>query len=762
MLRILLAGLLGVVFVLGAAPRLRAERAVQIAAIDGGRWTRRFEEAESAVAAGDHRRAVDLLREAVEFGVDRLVPLERGGEDDRLQSANVVYITAAEAARRLIAALPPEGLEIYRRAEEPRARALFARAALDDDSTLLERVARLYHSTPSGIRARSRLADHYFSRGWIRRSLNLLRGLLVAPIDDGGGDVRTAEDMIAGVSRQSVQLRLLTALRVLGETDLYVAEKKRFLADPRVRGDIVFAMRIAGVESWVPAGERLRVVLAPTTGGRSFVDRLPRLAGESGEYVVEWNSPFWSGSRNGIVPTRELHRASFMADRSRFLVFRPEFTDREIYLCGVFHLWTLDLATGSLLNRTAKPAISGPAYEYLEQGDSPVYAATYHDGVVYGRTISHLVQRRQYMNYTITEFLPTRALFAADASTHRILWDTSRFHVGSAEDPKFISVVTPPMIRDGRAFVGGVFRAGLFSSVVACLDTSTGRPLWQTHLVSNQMELTMFGEPAREPFAAVLVEDEGIIYHVTQIGAVAALEARDGRILWLATYDAIATRPTVGPIPELRDIVWGTNSPLIVDGVLYVAPRDSHSFYGFDTGLRCVPSSRSRKPGVATATDTIGGRILQSHLNANGKLRDVLGFREGNIYFSGPGGIHALDISLTPSGVMRRVVSTSGSRPLPRQDRRRPAGRRASAGQARVVGRAALSDRGIVFSSHRDLRLVDYDLGEIVTLTETAFPDSRYGEYAGNVTLWKGKILLTSRDLLSSFVPRRELPGDDL
>ena len=68
---------------------------------------------------------------------------------------------------------------------------------------------------------------------------------------------------------------------------------------------------------------------------------------------------------------------------------------------------------------------------------------------------------------------------------------------------------------------------------MAALHPRTGRVLWRTHIASNQLELTMFGEPAREPFSGVIIENEGILYHVTQFGVVAALNAENGNLLWV-------------------------------------------------------------------------------------------------------------------------------------------------------------------------------------------------------------------------------------
>ena len=217
----------------------------------------------------------------------------------------------------------------------------------------------------------------------------------------------------------------------------------------------------------------------------------------------------------------------------------------------------------------------------------------------------------------------------------------------------------------------------------------------------------------------------------------AALDAEDGSIRWLGTYDTISITPTMGPLPELRDTGWGANVPMLVDGVLYVAPRDSHSLYAFDTGLRArAGAERQRAPQP--------GRILQRFLNLSGKLRDLVGYRGGRLYFTGPGGVVALDISSIPTGGRFTLFPARGG-----------AGRSVA-----VLGKAAMTDRGIAFTTRTHLQLIDYGLSRVQNLTRGPFPRSQYGKYPGNVCVRDGKVIVTSRDMISAFAPS-QLTGEE-
>ncbi len=73
----------------------------------------------------------------------------------------------------------------------------------------------------------------------------------------------------------------------------------------------------------------------------------------------------------------------------------------------------------------------------------------------------------------------------------------------------------------------------------------------------------------------------------------------------------------------------------------------------------------------------------------------------------------------------------------------------------RISGRPALTDQGIVFTDATGLRLVDYELTTVRDLTTEPFRESDHGTYSGNVVVSDDRILVMSRDLLTSFVPRR-------
>lgn len=113
-------------------------------------------------------------------------------------------------------------------------------------------------------------------------------------------------------------------------------------------------------------------------------------------------------------------------------------------------------------------------------------------------------------------------------------------------------------------------------AVVACFDADTGRPRWRRFICGAET-------PARGMLSEythnLLTLSRGTLYYNTNLGAVAALRAEDGRVLWVSLYPR-----------ELRGD-WGQLAPhwrrdlnpcVVHDGTLLVAPADSPRIFAFD------------------------------------------------------------------------------------------------------------------------------------------------------------------------------------
>jgi outer membrane protein assembly factor BamB len=116
---------------------------------------------------------------------------------------------------------------------------------------------------------------------------------------------------------------------------------------------------------------------------------------------------------------------------------------------------------------------------------------------------------------------------------------------------------------------------------VACFDAQSGRLRWRQFVISAD-------SPARGMMFQIthnlLTLAGDTIYFNTNLGAVAALNTDDGRLLWLTRYPRQRQGDIDQPAPHwLRDL-----NPCIYDrGIIYAAPADSPRIFAFDayTGM---------------------------------------------------------------------------------------------------------------------------------------------------------------------------------
>jgi outer membrane protein assembly factor BamB len=403
------------------------------------------------------------------------------------------------------------------------------------------------------------------------------------------------------------------------------------------------------------------------------------------------------------------------------------------------------------------------------------------DEILVTSYVSDRVKSGKFMGYDITVEIPIRSLVAFAASSREVLWKTARDRTAQgpqadegrlpAELPqdeggdelegirpgflppryrlfegtpvqdsgKDFSYTSPVVVKNGIAAATGWVQRGYVRSAVRGLDAATGALVWETALASSQLELTMFGEIAREPFAGAITEGDGVLYCLTQTGVIGAVDLETGRIRWLTTYDTIEVEPSTHRAAIKRNISWGLNSLLVLGNVLIATPRDSEYLYAISTG---------RGPEGPLS----GGRVLWRYYNPfrhgqqGGELRDLLGFSKGSLYFTGSEGVSALDVTgMDAEGRLPRGLS-------------QPPRVRGSYVDG-VAGPGALTTSGVVFSDQEGLRLASLDLKSVLELTRKPYRHSVFGVYPGRVQVVPGTILVTSRQLISSYTPEPPGPG---
>ncbi|MCH2374398.1 MAG: hypothetical protein MK538_09440 [Planctomycetes bacterium] len=693
------------------------------------------------------------------------------------------FLALSTVADRILAKLPDDVRAKYRARFDGEARALLDEYRETYVSRALQLAVRRYFHSSFGGEIADLLGDHYREEGRYREALfwwsrgreahqvspQRLSSIehKVAAVSELLGDPKAFDDAAEtedpkgeADATQGAEVEIEASQnRTVGDyRDVLRRYHARTLARRGVGqdGSLLTDPTGAGDPS---AAESSRSRRAPSLwGGEFFTGKLPRLP--LGPLELSWENPFVQGAypRLGTYHFVPLLSGSSLyvpsPDAIRRYDARPahgSISEEYKVMSGLFgrperqadYQFTLTLWQKRLEPRAF---LSGLPNEFI--------VTSY---------VADNVRPDAYLGYEINVELPVRGLMAFDASQPaRPLWKVfetpeldllsvqgrtprrSRFHkhkeAGQSAGEKGLSYHSPVIMKEGLVVAGAWVQRGYINSVLRAHDARDGSLVWETLLCSFQLEQTMFGELAREPFPGAIAERNGVIYYSTQLGAVFAVELATGRILWGTTYDTIPVKRAFGRHAPLRDILWSPNSPLLVGDTVIVTPRDSHVLYGIDTGY-------------GASSPHLGGRVVWRYSNRTGDLRDLLGYHDGYLYFMG-GNRH--------SGIVRVRV---GSRPQPRPRspakggptnlRRHLQRTPPRLGLGRHLGPGLLTADGIVVLDGSKIKLISLDLQGVEDLVE--LPDANQLSAFGQFRTTEDMLILASQERIWAFVSSRRL-----
>lgn len=145
---------------------------------------------------------------------------------------------------------------------------------------------------------------------------------------------------------------------------------------------------------------------------------------------------------------------------------------------------------------------------------------------------------------------------------------------------------------------------------VACFDIETGQRRWRTMVCAAE---TPGGGQTEEITHNLLTLDQGTLYCNTNLGAVAAISARDGRLQWATLYRRAKKASPDGQDRRTAHFYRDLNPCIYYRGALLVAPADCELIFALDAGS--------------------GELLWESHLPED--VVHLLGVGQGNLLASG-------------------------------------------------------------------------------------------------------------------------------
>ncbi|HUW57247.1 MAG TPA: PQQ-binding-like beta-propeller repeat protein, partial [Planctomycetota bacterium] len=161
------------------------------------------------------------------------------------------------------------------------------------------------------------------------------------------------------------------------------------------------------------------------------------------------------------------------------------------------------------------------------------------------------------------------------------------------------SELSDPVVFDGRLYFCAwqSDQYGRGCSLV-CVDAADGRLNWQRFICSGPIaRYYRSGRTPQLPAVTLPAAADGHVVVCSNVGGIAALDARTGELQWGFAYEQTGTQFTAQAFArdKLPTYVPGSSAtPLVHQGVVYVAPADAARFYALDldTGRRLWDTPR--------------------------------------------------------------------------------------------------------------------------------------------------------------------------
>ncbi len=607
--RALLPALLAALLVPSVAVRLQEEEPEQnpLSFEDDDGVRRLLREAETLERSGRWREALGRYRRAMARNPDHLCPLKPGADTKR-------YAGTGEYIARRIAAWPTAGIEAYRAEYDAPAQGLFEAYRKDGRTAHLETIVNDYFFTSLGDDAAHLLAIRRFDAGRVAEAARLwdrLLRLYPAP----------------GIPRALLAARLAMARRLLGEgapdADLpaRLAGGPVRLADAALSGQAL-ADAIAGlpVTPVRPGPGTGSVPFVPPDGPglpAQWLDRpdRPRTRPEDPRLLSNdlrlWK-PLPLFAAPGTDPSEDRARrqqmamfAASMSSSSQRKVDHPFWPaaarDRDgldvVIVQNGRRIFAFDPGNGRLLWRNPPSARDGDRAS-IDLLGSTVLACVADGRRVYANMMlpPGTPGERQPVGFAIQMNQSPegpRTIRCYDIPTGRLLWDAfgdprrRGADGGEARPGIAMQFPSPVAVGGGRVYAAALVKQNDHEVYICAFDDATGALLWRRYLASAP-RATMgwrgyLDTGSRVPCVA---EAGGVVYCLTNIGAVAALNGADGRVLWLARYPGDTDERRHGR-PRIRP----ANPPAVNGSRVVVVPQDAAKAFRFDARTGALEES---------------------------------------------------------------------------------------------------------------------------------------------------------------------------
>lgn len=663
--------------------------------------------------------AIDVLRTVSERYGDKLVARPAPSDPSASHASIVQYCNLRNYCQWQMAALPAEALQLYRQRVDGQAEPAYRAAVAGRDCSALEQVVEQYFCSSWGDDALLAWGDLALEEGDFAAARAAWQRILPksgleqsAPQES----VRRLTYPDSALPPANIAARLILVSILEQDVEHAQAELSDFtrlypasvgqLGGREVQFAGVLTSLLAASRDWTAPQERddWKTFAGSTTRNRVVENEIDIGAivwrAKLKPLTAEDTSPFDYAPRfNGFRDERPKKSHALLS-------YHPVLVDDLVLVNTQDQILAFDRHTGKpawngqseIIYREEADQFSGPNGRINGLG-APRFTMTVSGQRLFARMGSPVtiygneMQRRGGPGYLIC--LDLRA-------EGRMLWKLlPQF---TPDDGKWAFEGSP--VCDGEFLYVAVRHSDVRpQSHVACYEAVTGKLRWMRYLCAAETP----GSGQKDESTSNLLTLEGHrLYVNTNLGAVAAIDTRDGQIEWLAAYRT----PQVGDLGQPNPHFQRDLNPCIVyRGLLFVAPSDSESIYAFD----------------ATSGD-----LLWESPHAGSALQ-LLGVGNGNLIASGD---RLYWINVTTGKLLQRWPDGPG-----------PKG----------FGRGALVGEQVVWPTREDIYLLSQKTGQLEKVIQLA---ARHpGQTGGNLLVDKESLYIAGSDGLTCYSHYSQLPN---
>lgn len=547
---------------------------------------KQFELGQRMERGGEWTKASIIFQELLDEKYrDRVVPSQVDKDQNIYQ-----YIAVAMAVQDKLIRWPDAGLAAYRARFEPVAARILEQAPRDDMSAL-SRVFRGYFITMTGMKAGIRLLDLY-----------LLEGEFVAAAWYGE---TVLSHPTLGSNTPAVMFKTALAYHLAGNERMARAMHTRLVrehpaAEGRIAGkNTVLADALRQVlETSAPVQVDVASDSWPIFGGSEDRGRVSGASGRPGPRL--FGVPF--ASLDNLRPDdarftqmRQMGQ-NIQSDTLRNLSYgvQPAISRGELFFQDGQYVYGISLDSGLPLPGWAATYPGEANGRYALGGRIPIgqqlCVTVTEDHVLLIAGMSDSIRTVGYGRNPGRGVSETR-LICLDRTTGRHLWTTAMKTLPEElASARGLDLTGAPLLANGRVFVGARGGAGqsFEDAYVVSFDLASGALQWACYVASANTGPMGYGVQTTGSSGTCHISySSGRLYVLTNLGALASVDAFSGTIHWLTIYPREQQQgdPRMGMarVQQKANVnSWSASPPVLHDGRIFILPLDATHLMVYD------------------------------------------------------------------------------------------------------------------------------------------------------------------------------------